>query len=168
MQKEKSVSAEKKLEFCDKAILLKQETEKNFLMLGAMLWKIYADNLWEGRWEDFDHYVREGVRMNEKTAQSLMRIYDRFVLQYNIEPKLIAAAGGWTYVQTIMPVVKDEHSAKEWLHVATESQSREDLRRLVDQAKPGAVDSIECKHENVKKIVLCICDDCKEKWEEHE
>ena len=162
------MTIQEKLKFCDYVIELKQETEKNFLKLGAMLKEIKQRELWKGRWEDFDHYTREGVRMTEKTAHSLIMIYERFILEYNIPPARIAEAGGWTYIQTILPVVKDAATATEWLETAISAESREDLRKLVDQAKPGAVDAINCKHTNTRKVVLCICEDCKEKWQEHE
>lgn len=162
------ITVSEKLKFCDNVIRLKRDTEKNFLMLGAMLREVKEQEMWKGRWEDFDHYTREGVRMTEKTAQSLILIYEKFVMEYDISPARIAEAGGWTYIQAILPVVKDPTSAEEWLATASSANSREDLRKLVDQAKPGAVDTLTCKHKNVRKVVLCICNDCKDKWQEHE
>lgn len=158
------------MKFCENVIKHKEDLEKNFLMLGAFLITIKAENKWQGRWEDFDHFCRDGLKIAEKTAYKLMLIYEKLIVEYKFSPARIAQAGGFTYLDTILPVIKDKESAEHWLVVATESQSREDLRQLVREGKPGAVDSIDCKHPKgeTKIIQLKICNKCGDKWEIHE
>lgn len=107
------------------------------------------------------------MKMDEKTALKLIKIFLVFVEQYRIEPQALVEAGGWTYIDEILPVVTDAKSAKEWLHTAATSQSRANLRQLVREQRTG-VDSMECKHKNVRRVVLEVCEDCGDKHEVHD
>ncbi len=162
----KEAKEEKAVKFMRQTIELKSNVERGFLEIGARLSAIKEKELWKGQWEDFDHFCRDGMKLAEKTANKMMLIFRKFIEEYQIEPDRIAAAGGWTVIDTITSVVHDKESAVKWLQIA-ESMPREDVRKLVREAnKP--VDSIECKHKNVRRVILQICEDCGDKQEVYE
>ena len=161
------IKAEQYLKFCEETSHLKNQTEVAFIELGRRLQKINTEKMWYGRWEDFDHYCRSELKMSKQTAYKLIAIYDKFVIQYKIPPSQLAQAGGWSIVAQVLPMVKDEDTAKDWIHQAIHAESKRDLVALIRESKTG-IDPIRCEHENTTRYTVVECKDCGESWREYE
>lgn len=156
----------KHLKFCEDTIKWKNTLEIGFLDIGKRLRMIRDDKMWEGRWEDFDHFCREDMKLTQQSAYKLIGIYEKFVLEYKFAPARIAAAGGWGVVAEILPLAIDADAAEAWVSIAEKSQSRRDLRQLIREGKTG-VDPMKCKHKDAKEIVMMMCSECGERWRKY-
>jgi len=149
----------KALDFCQETATLKSHTEEAFLELGSRLKKIKDEKMFEGRWEDFDHYCREEMKMTQQTAYKLISIYDTFIVKYNIPIEDLAQAGGWTMLATILPVIENASDAKECVDQAISSQSKQDLAQWVKEKRTG-INPMKCKHTHSETYKICRCMDC--------
>lgn len=148
----------KKYELCMTAIEAKTDIEWKFIELGTLLYKIKAEKLWEPSWESWHAYLDE-MKLEDSKASRLINIYQVFVLHYQVEPKQLAEAGGWTVVAELLPVIDSKTTSREevdrLLGIVT-IQTRKDARQTLQAVKTG----IECEHENTRRLVLDICEDC--------
>ncbi len=157
------ITVKKNLQFCEETSELKNHTEEAFLELGSRLKKIKDGKLYEGRWEDFDHYCREELKMVDKTAYKLINIFETFVLKYNIPIERLAEAGGWTMLSTVVSAVTNQEDANECVDMAINSQSKKELTEWVREKKTG-VKVAECTHKNYKEYSLRECTHCGDTW----
>ena len=157
-----SLEESKNYDYCKKAIALKGNIEVQFLGLGKMLHEIKEKRMYEAGWESWDEYEME-FKLAPSTLSKLMKVYQRFVVEFEIPPREIADVGGWTLVSDILPVVKSKQDAVKWLKVA-ENSTRSDLKKTLKEAKTG-VDMNNCSHKNTYTVE--ICRDCGERWSNH-
>lgn len=157
----------KNLQFCEETSELKTHTEEAFLELGSRLKKIKDEKLYEGRWEDFDHYCREELKMVDKTAYKLINIFETFVLKYNVPVDKLAKAGGWTMLATVVSAVENKEDAEECVDMAIHSQSKKDLTQWVKEKKTG-IKVEECKHKEYREYTLRECTKCGFSWRVYE
>jgi hypothetical protein len=150
------------LNFCHDTLELKGTIENSFLVLGERLLKIRTERLYEPQWQAFDEYVNE-MKMSEASANKLISIYQKFILEYKIPSNLLTLAGGWAVVAEILPVVTKD-TVKDWLNKAT-VLSRQDLRKEVKEARTG-IDMSKCEHKNFYTIRCCR--DCGDRIAVHE
>ena len=163
----KLIKAEEYLKFCEETSMLKNQTEAAFIELGRRLNKINLEKMYNGRWEDFEHYCRSELKISKQTAYKLIAIYTKFVLEYKIAPSQLALAGGWTVVAQVLPMVNDQESANEWIHQAIHAESKRDLVALMRESKTG-VSQMSCKHKNTIKYTVVECKDCGSSWREYD
>lgn len=155
------------LKLCDAVIEQKQAIEVRFLWIAKNLVKINDEKLWQGRWEDFEHFCRDGLKMDDTTAYKLMQIYQTFCVANKVEPIRLAQAGGWSRLSMIVPLVTDEKSADEWIEQAIHAQSNRDLKQLIRERNTG-VNPMQCKHKNTARFIITKCKDCGESMQEFE
>lgn len=142
----------KNSQYCFETLALKRNIEMNFLELGKRLRKIREEELYKPNYEDFAEFCLE-IKLSGPTVSKLINIYDVFVLQYKVSPKVIASAGGWSVIAETLPFVNNKKDAENLLHKAT-VLTRSDLRRELIELKKG-VPMAECKHENAYHISCC-------------
>lgn len=157
----KSLQTTKALNFCEETAELKSQTEEAFLELGSRLNEIKTKQLFLGRWEDFDHYCREELKMTQQTAYKLISIYETFIVQYKVPIDKLAKAGGWTMLATILPVVENKEDAHECVDQAIALQSKRELAQWVREKKTG-VNPTNCKHKLTETYMVSRCLDCGE------
>ena len=138
--------------FCLDTIEIKQCTELGFIELGGRLMKIRDEKLWRGGWESFGEYLAD-MQWSEATGSKLIRIFQKFVLEWQFSHLQLAEAGGWTVVAEVLPVVKTKQEAKQWL-ANCRKLSRTDLRRTIHEEKHN-VDMVECKHADTYLLRIC-------------
>lgn len=157
-----SFTEQKKHSICLSAIEAKKDIEWKFLELGKMLYEIKQERMYEAGWESWDEYCME-LKLSASTISKLFRIYEVFVLHYKIEPMQLAAAGGWSSVAELLPLVDTETTSEkrvqELLGIAT-SQTRKHFRATISEEKRGS----PCKHLKKHRLVLEICEGCPERW----
>lgn len=155
--------AKKNLQFCEETSQLKNHTEEAFLELGSRLKKIKDGKLYEGRWDDFDHYCREELKMVDKTAYKLINIFETFVLKYNIPIEKLAQAGGWTTLSSLVSVIDNQEDADEGVDMAINAQSKKELKQWTREKKTGVkVDT--CKHKQFEEYTIRKCLHCGDTW----
>lgn len=157
------LTEKKKHDICVEAIEAKKDIEWKFLDLGRMLYEIKAERLYEAGWDSWDLYCMD-LKLSEGTISKLFRIYEVFVLHYKVEPERLAAAGGWSSVAEILPLVDPETTPKSEVNRLlgiVSDQPRKDARATLREEKMGA----PCKHKHTHRLVLEICDDgCGQRW----
>ncbi len=153
----------KDFNFCKETAILKGTIESAFLSLGERLRRIRMERLYQGQWSSFEEYCLD-MKMPESTASKLISIYEKFIVNFGIEPELLLAAGGWSSVAEIVPVVHSKEEALYWIDKAT-VLSRPDLRIEVRIARTG-IPPEKCSHLN--SYTLKICRDCGNKEQIHD
>lgn len=141
--------------FCLDTIFVKQGAEMRFLEVGGRLLQIYLEKMWKVGWDSFEDYIHE-MQMSRSTANKLMNIYRRFVIEFRIPHSKLAEAGGWSVLAEVLPVVKNKKDADDWIWKSKEL-SKTDIRREIQEAKSGVM-MAECKHKDTYTLVCC--NDC--------
>ena len=135
--------------YCDETLQLIHGIEKSFLELGKRMMKIRDEQLWEGRFTSFAEFLEE-AGMTEGTASKLIKVYQRFILEYNINPDTLAKIS-WTKLYTLLPLIKDKAEAQEKIENLG-LMSRQDVENEIRDIKHP-----DCHHEwvSLEKCVNC-------------
>jgi hypothetical protein len=140
---------------CQHAINLKANIEQDFLTFANLLYSIKRDRLYEAEYEAWWVFLQD-LRISESTASKLLRIYEVFIKQYQIDPEKIAQGGGYSNLYETIRFVTDKKSAEEWVEKAS-VLSRSDLRKELKEKETGK-SMQECKHP--KTFLVRVCEDC--------
>lgn len=141
------------LNICQQALELKNKVEVGFLELGALLNAIKERRLYEQEsFESWGEFLME-MRLSQGTASKLITIYNTFVVQYEISPRKIAEAGGYTVVYDLVPLATSKEKAEEWIDKA-KSMTRSHIRQEAQSAK-GEVEDEPCDHEPCNMCRKC-------------
>lgn len=152
------------LDFCEETISKKHILELAWLELCGRLKEIRDNELYKGRWENFEDFLNDpAMDMDKGTASKMITIHEKMVLEYKIKPTVIANAGGWSKVAELLPVINNKEDAEEWLSKAS-VLSKNDLRKEVREQKSGILMK-NCKHKDT--YIIRVCRGCGEKIEEH-
>lgn len=151
-----------KHDFCLEALERKTDLERSYLELGAMLYRIKEERLFEAGWESWDEYAME-FRMSQAAISRMLRIYEVFQLRFKLAPKLLASAGGWTVLGDLLPSIKEDTTRERVLELIDLAglQTRVHLQQTLKEIKRGGV---PCKHKNTHELHLMVCEDCGERW----
>lgn len=149
------------LNFCEETISQKKVIEQSWIDLCARLKNIRDNEMYLGRWDSFEDFLNDPeMAMDKGTASKMITIQEKLVIEYDIDPKKIVGAGGWSKVAELLPVIEDKKSAEEWLEKAA-VLSKADLRKEVKEGKTDG--GISCKHKNSYKVVMVVCRNCDHK-----
>ena len=151
---------DKQYKFCVDLIELKNNIEKNFLVLGKGLLKIRDERLYFPQWDSFEIYLEE-LKLDPTKAIKLINIYTTFVLQYEIPEEQILKAGGWTVANQIQAVtkrLKDGKEQSEKLLDLAGVLSQKDFEKELSTARNG-LDELECIHD-LYEVHLRCCRRC--------
>lgn len=140
------------LNYCEETIELVHNIEEAFLSLGERLYKIRNEKMWEGRWDSYDDFLMD-IKISRARESKLVSIYEKYVLEYKIEPEKLAKVN-WSNLYTMLPAVKDKKSAEEWVEKGS-VMFRKDIEDEVREVKRGG----PCEHE-FERIVLDKCTKC--------
>ncbi|MDL5400733.1 hypothetical protein QSI00_24520, partial [Escherichia coli] len=67
----------------------------SFLLLGERLKKIRDEKLYIPSFEAFWCFAEEEIKLSESTCSRLISVYEKFILEWNIDPADVVAIGGW-------------------------------------------------------------------------
>lgn len=121
-------------EFCNETLELKHSLELHYLEMGRRLLEIRDGQLYKPYWDSFTEFLMELKWSDSSRANRIINIYKKFVQEYNIEPKKLAAAGGWSVLAEVLPVATDKESAEEWIEKAALHPQKE-LRAEIRDAR---------------------------------
>ena len=138
--------------YCQEAIELKKNIEKNFLNLAECLYFIKKEALWQDAYSSWDEFCDE-LGLNNSTIHRLITVYEVFVIKYDIPRNEILQSRGWSVLSETVPLIGSKRDAKAWLHKAS-TLSLRDTRKEVLEAKLG-IPEMECKHEETYIIKIC-------------
>lgn len=142
---------------CLSVIEFKKNIELMFLELGKALMEIRDGFLYEGSWDTFEEYLDE-IKISPSVASRLITVYRTMVLDYQLEPTLIANAGGWSNAYEIIKVSPTKEEAEKWL-IESENRMPKDTKILLREAKTG-VSQETCPHDY---YLLKVCRKCGDK-----
>jgi len=77
------MNKDEQYQFCNNLIALKDEIEKNFLVLGKGLIAVRDERLYIPAWNSFPEYCEE-LKLSESKASKLISIYSKFVVAFDI------------------------------------------------------------------------------------
>ncbi len=141
--------------YCTKTGELKDKIEETFLLLGERLLKIRQEELYKGQWDSFEEYL-ESIHLNKSVASRLICVFEKFVVEYGINPDRILEAGGWSDCYQIAILSENKEDAEDWLNKAKVLNST-DLRREITEFRTGKPMK-DCKHPN--RYLLSVCPTC--------
>ena len=148
--------AERNFRYCSETIKLKSFIEGRFLELGKRLYDIQERELYHPNYDTFSDFC-EDLKMSPSKASKLSNIYKKFVLEYGIDPEVVANSGGWSAVSVALPLIDSKRSAVKWLNII-KNTSKRDVEKEVREVKTG-ITEYDCKHKK-DFYVLRICREC--------
>jgi len=142
---------------CEKTRELKDDLERGFLVLGKNLYKINTEEMYLCQWLSWKDYL-DDMKMSPSSASKLMTIYEKFVLEWEVDEKILLDMGGYSNAYAVIPLLKgqDKDEVKDSLKELA-LLSRSDLEQRRTENKTG-ISQDECKHRNT--YILEICSDC--------
>lgn len=149
------------LTFCEETIKLKESIEKDYISLCARLYKIREERLYEGQYSDWQVFLEE-LKITPSVASRLCKIWEVFIVNFDIDKKELQEAGGWTIAAEILKVATTKKTAEELLSLA-KLYTRAHLRQHIQKLLKGAPE--DCKHKNT--ITIKVCEDCGYKFREY-
>lgn len=148
--------------YCQETINMKNVMEKSYMVLCSRLHKIKSERLYEANFDTWEVFLEE-LRINKRSAEAMVKIYEKFVVELGISPDAVAMAGGWTVAETLLPLTTSKELAEEGLEFA-KGALRKDVRMFVNE-RLGRVPDGLCSHTDT--YTVRICRTCHEKWEDH-
>lgn len=152
----KQLTENQKKDFCDKAIALETDIRGVYLTMGAMLYRIREEQLYEPYWSGWHEFCMEFKDLSGSAISKMITVYDVFVKRFGYSPEHLIKVGGWTKLYELTLHIKTKRDAEKWLNRASEL-SRTDLSRELVESKTG-ISQQTCKHKET--YYLRICGDC--------
>ena len=150
--------------YCLECIEWKEQLEAAFLVLGEKLMRIRDGHFYDESWETFEDYLKE-IKMQPSVASRLITVYKKFILEYEVEPKKIAVAGGWSNAYEIIGKSNSKEEAEEWLERFEYADSTKTVGKIKKELRTG-VKQDECSHSEF--YTLHVCKKCGEKVRDYE
>ena len=120
-------------DFCRDTIELVKAIETRFLELGARLYKIAEEKLWEGQYESFNDFL-QNASINKGTASKLVSIHRSYVVEGGVKVEQLAGVP-YTNLYQAIPMIEKEGAAR----VATlaETLTKEEIKEELREQKFG-------------------------------
>lgn len=149
-----NITEKKNYDYCQHTINFKNGIERNFLELGARLYNIREENLYQPAWETFEEYCMELKGMSYGTVSKLISVYKTYVLEHSFSPeKIIEKGGTWTVLYKGIPLARDKQAATRFLDDIEHLSSRH-VEQSVREAKSGVTEET-CKHPDEYTLKIC-------------
>lgn len=145
--------------YCEDTRVLKDRIEKGYLELGRRLIVIKTNNLAEGQYGGFESYLDE-LKIKSSTAQHIMRVYQRLVLDFGLSEAMVLKVGGYTRAYEILPKCTTPEKAVELIERAALLPNRVAVTRMIKDMQEDQNGA--CSHESTFDVR--VCNDCGEKW----
>ena len=99
-----------------------------------------------------------------RTAYTLIKVYEQIQLNHGIKETRLAPIG-WTKLGIVAQVLEkeDDEDVEEWLTKAEELTAL-DLSLEAGTTSKSLSDLQNCSHDNIKKVSIYRCPDCKNSW----
>lgn len=124
--------------------------QTRFLELGARLYKIHEEKLWEGSFDSYTDFL-ESARISESQASIFANIHKHYVLEGGIEEQRLAQIG-YSNLHASLPLIEKE--GIESAVVKAQTLTRSEINDEVRESKHGI-------HEHVpkdeKRFAFCQC-----------
>lgn len=124
----------RKLEFVRETIDLVKSIETRFLELGARLYKIKEEKLWEGSYDSFYEFL-DAAHVNPSMATMLTKVHQFYVVEGKQKPEQLKSIGYSNLYQAI-PLI--ERDGIEGAVVKAETLTRSEIIDEVKEKKHGA------------------------------
>ena len=124
--------------------------QTRFLELGARLYKIHKEKLWEGSYDSYPEFL-ESARISESQASIFAKVYEYYVLGGGIKEERLAQAGYSNLYQAI-PLIEKEGVASAVVKALT--LTRSEINDEVREAKHGIH---EHTPKDEKMFSFCQC-----------
>ncbi len=124
--------------------------ETRFLELGARLFKIRTQNLWESTYDSYQEFL-DTAKISPGNASILASVHEHYVVNGGMTPTSLVGAGYSTLYAAIPLIEKDGvEKVVEKAKLLTRSEINEEIR----EAKHG-----DCEH----KETIVLCTSCRKK-----
>jgi hypothetical protein len=136
-------------EFVRQTVELVKSIETRFLELGARLYKIREERLWEGTFNSFEDFLAE-IKMTKGNASILASVHKNYVLEGGIEPQQLAGIP-YSNLYEAIPLIEKEGVTS--AAVKAETLTRSEIKDEVQEKKLGV-------HEHIigdERWGVCSC-----------
>lgn len=140
-------------DYCQETIKLREQIEVAFIAIGERLKHIRDKHWYEGSWETFEDYLKE-MKMHSSVASRLIKVYEKFILEYEISPHRVALAGGWSNAYEIIGKANSKEEAEEWLEKFEYASNQKDVGSVKKELRSG-IKRDECSHSETYTIKIC-------------
>lgn len=127
------------IDYCKKTLEIKQNIERGFLVLGERLHKIKEESLWQGGWTNWEEFLMD-LKVSPSNASKFMSIYRKYVLEYKIDQKVLAAAS-WSNLYEAIPLCTTKEKAEDLIQSMAVWKPG-DLKEHIRESLKG-----DCKHD---------------------
>lgn len=141
----------KPLDYCTETVTLKRTIESAFLVLAERLHNIRREELWQSNWSSWGEYLKE-LDISESTASKLIKVHEVYVMQYQMDEKVLVDAN-WSSLYEAIPLLVPGSDPVEVVKSFSEL-SRDDQRQVIKEAKSGP-----CEHA-WEMMSMRRCRDC--------
>lgn len=136
------------IEFVRETIDLVKSIETRFLELGARLYKIKEEKLWEGTYDSYYEFL-DAAHVNPSMATMLTKVHQFYVVEGKKQPEQLKSIGYSTLYAGI-PLI-EKHGIEKTVVMASTLTRQE----IIEESR----DMVKCDH----KEVITICSKCKKR-----
>lgn len=136
------ITAPKELSEVDKAIFLVKLADSAVSATRALIHKIFADKLWEGRYSSFGEFVESGLNKSQSWASKQLAVYKHYHLEGGIAQELLELDTEKLYL-----AAKSEGTPEEQLARA-KTLNRLELKQEANEETP---------HEHIPVSICRVC-----------
>lgn len=137
-------------EFVRETIELVKSIETRFLELGARLYKIREEKLWEGTYYSFNHFLAD-LQLTPGNASILASVHKNYVIEGGIEPAQLAGIP-YSNLYEAIPLIEKEGVTS--AAVKAETLTRAEIKEEVQEKKLGTEHTHEIGEE---RWGVCSC-----------
>ena len=149
---ENKLTEQEQFKYCEDTKNLKNNLEVGFIQIAKRLHAIKYGKLYESQYGTWSLYL-DDIKMHQSKAEQLIRIYEKFIVEYKIKEQVLAEAGGWSVLVRLLPLAKTQQLAQEALQQATLLPNRVTLTNYVKEALED--DFKTCACEDTYEIKIC-------------
>jgi hypothetical protein len=139
------------MKYCEDTISFAKKTA---IQLACRIYAIRHDNLWAGRWGNFEDFLHD-AGISTSNASKMCSTVDVWIEKYKIPMKELEEIP-WTKLYAAIPLATDTATAKLALEMA-KTMHRD---QIVDEVREKSGVDMDCKHPKSAQEDYKRCRDC--------
>ena len=141
---------QKPIDYVRETIDLVKSIETRFLELGARLYKIKEENLWEGTYDSYYEFL-DAAHVNPSMASMLVKVHQYYVVEGKQTPEQLRSVGYSNLYQAI-PLI--ERDGVEATVIKADTLTRSEI---IDEVKEQKHGRHTCEPKDDVRFAVCSC-----------
>lgn len=147
-----NLTEQQSYQYCEDTKSLRDKLELGYIEVAKRLYNIKTNRLYEGQYGSWSLFL-DDAKIGQSKAEQLVRIYEKFILEYKLPEQQVVEAGGWSVVVKLLPMAKTRDLAQNALLQASLLPNRVCVAEYVKQAVED--DFKTCSHNDTYTIKIC-------------